>query len=406
MDSPIRKIIIATGDRDLDNALRDLCDGDGQSQVVASGVGTTEDLLALTRRHLPNVVVVSSLITGHGARNLESTLRAVLELSARVVFLAAHLPESDDMVKAVVSMGISSILFNPLVIDDILDHIRRAHTAEDSKASLTPWSGETEREPPDHKTDTVCQVRGAAISGSSEEFDRVDPAEGPDQNTNNLVLVWSPVSAGKSFIAINLAVYLGQFESTVLIGHDGDEGTLCRWLQLPAGGIPFRVIVGDTSSPQGFKTPLALGLSVFLDETTVDISALMESFASIVVVDGRDVIDVSMLDRAGTIIIVTDPDPAHVNRLRLVVGELEPSILARCVLVINKQTPDIDTQHIEDSIGLKASCELPYLNQLLPGQYEGIPCVLYCPEVREVIAKLATRLVGNGSINSGKEDNQ
>lgn len=319
-------VIVATGDRDLDMAICGL----PQCRVLAYDVKSTDDLIALSRRYSPRVVVLSCLLQGQ--RSLQATIQTLIEQSVRVVFLAAHLPETDKLVKTVKRMGVQSILNNPLIVDQIGEHI----------------------------------LLNASHSSHSAE-------DGLTQGHSNRVWVWSPVNAGKTFVATNLAVVLGRRLRTVLVGEF--DFSRMSWVRQRNGMC---------------VTPLAPGLEIAgLDRGVPDADGRL-----VIVDGGGGGGEPEGTDDLGLVLVVTDCDPEHLEESR---RELERVRSANRQLVLNKVMPGSGPppEWVERFLGLKVGVTLPETDDVFLEQREGIPAALFSKDLRPAFSQLA-RLVAGG----------
>ncbi len=317
-------VIVATGDRDLDMAICGL----PQCRVLAYDVKSTDDLIALSRRYSPRVVVLSCLLQGQ--RSLQVTIQTLIEQSVRVVFLAAHLPETDKLVKTVKRMGVQSILNNPLIVDQIGEHI----------------------------------LLNASHSSHSTE-------DGLTQRHSKRVWVWSPVNAGKTFVATNLAVVLGRLLPTVLVGEF--DFSRMSWVRQRNGMC---------------VTPLAPGLEIAgLDRGVPDADGRL-----VIVDGGGNSGEPESTDDLG--LVVADCDPEHLEESR---RELERVRSANRHLVLNRVVPGSGPppEWVERFLGLEVAVTLPETDDVSFGRREGIPAALFSKDLRPAFSRLA-RLVAGG----------
>jgi len=294
-----------------------------------------EAVPALLDRFAPDVVVLSCDLPG--SVPLEDLLWQARLAGARVVLLAGRRPKSDPVLEAAFRMGVYDILFDPASPQDVL-------AALSSPASFADAARLLGMRVPERK---VVEKRGPRVLG-----------------------VWSPVSAGKTFCAVNLAAVLAlRGERVLLAGLDG-SGDRAVWL-------------GLDGSPEPREAPSVPGLLVAeLPGSRLALEAAESSGASVVVLDPAD-----PSAEGVRLLGVCDPDYARLLRVKRGLAALGASP----VLVVNRWVTlpgvPVDPAAV---LGVRVAASLPDdPRSVLSSVAEGVPLAVSSAEWRRRFEELA-----------------
>ncbi|MEW5935441.1 MAG: hypothetical protein AB1816_17825, partial [Bacillota bacterium] len=287
-----------------------------------------EAVPALLDRFAPEAVVLSCDLPGSAP--LEDLVWQARLSGARVVLLAGRRPKSDPVLEAAFRMGVYDILFDPASPQDVL-------AALSSPASFADAARLLGMRVPERK---AVEKRGPRVLG-----------------------VWSPVSAGKTFCAVNLAAVLAlRGERVLLAGLDG-SGDRPVWL-------------GLDGSPEPREVPSVPGLLVAeLSGSRLALEAAESSGASVVVLDPAD-----PSVEGARLLGVCDPDYARLLRVKRGLGSLGVSP----ALVVNRWVSlpgvPVDPSAV---LGVRVAASLPDdPRSVLSSVAEGVPLAVSSPEWR------------------------
>lgn len=295
-----------------------------------------EAVPALLDRFAPDVVVLSCDLPG--SASLEDLVWQARLAGARVVLLAGRMPKSDPVLAAAFRMGVYDILFDPASPQDVLGALSSPASFADAARMLGMRVPERRAE----------QKRGPRVLG-----------------------VWSPVPAGKTFCAVNLAAALAlRGERVLLAGLDG-SGDRAVW-------------VGVDALPEPREVPAVGGL--FAAEVSGARLALEAAEAVGVSSVVLDPLDGPPPDGAG-VLGVCDLDYSRLLRVKRGLGGLG----VQPVVVLNRWVPlsgvPVDPSAV---LGVKVAASLPDdPRSVLSSVAEGVPLVVSSPEWRRRFEELA-----------------
>lgn len=218
------KLILATNEAVLDEYLRERFAGN-----IAAEVYYRAALVDVAKRVKADVAVVSAYLPG--SEDMADVVLRVRAAGLRVVFLAGDLKRDDPLLAEIVACGVYDILFNEIRVEDIERRIEEPVSfAQALREVCVPG-----KLPARRLADLLRQGLDAGEGGGVEEaevrrapvlrrflgrrFGTVSVRDGSARNGTDLsrvvlrpsrpvLAVWSPVSAGKTFVAVNLAYTL------------------------------------------------------------------------------------------------------------------------------------------------------------------------------------------------------
>jgi len=299
-----------------------------------------EAVAPLLDRFSPDAVVLSCDLPGRAA--VEEIVWASRLAGARVVLLAGRRSKSDPVVEAAFRTGVYDILFDPASPEDVLRVLS-------SPASFAD----------------AARLLGMKV-----------PERRAEKKGPRVVGVWSPVSAGKTFVAVNLAavIALGG-ERVLLAGLDG-SGDHSVWLGQ------------DGPSPE----PREVLPGLFLAEVPGGKVAL-EAASSVGA--GTVVLDPLPSDAGGArVVAVCDPDYARLLRVKRGLGQLGQAVLPVLNRWLILRGAPVDPGA---TLGAPVAVSFPDdPGSVLVSVAAGAPLVTTSPEWRQRFEELAGRLQGVG----------
>lgn len=224
-----------------------------------------------------NVVVLSAFLPG--SADLASLVYRLRREDIRVVFLAGSLEKDDPLIQKLLQCGVYDIIFNPVF------------PARVQAVLQSPM--------------TFGQV-SAILDGASPAAGSGDEGEKGRRRTGTLACVWSPVPAGKTFVAVNLAAVAAASRRTALVDFTGAAHT---WLNLPKG---------DCSLYSG--EPSRTGPAIYTFDPDIESQAgsapKPDLLASLVKKYDLVVVDGMFLQDADAFFLVADHDYHHARLIR------------------------------------------------------------------------------------------
>ena len=370
----------------------------------------------------PDILVLSAYLYAAKDRPTEiiNAIYAARENGVRVVFLAGSLDveKNDDLLSKVVSLGVYDILFNPCPLTKIMEHIKKPAGFGDVSCYL--------KQPQLAKQAVLAQQPQVIDKGGGrlKLFTRPPPAVTSDikkyEETINIeslpqtevkatlieqritqpvtvpsavlhtekqvmaVAVCSPVPAGKTFVAVNLAAVAASCgENVALIDLDFTERAVYSWLNITAcpTGV-YDLLSGRPTAPAQ-----ASGISVYgadpiaIPQAHVDQPALIEllgkTAAGLVIFDMPRVLTewhMEIVKDCGAVVMVADLD-CH----RYLKYSSYTDAFPDPVLVINKTAP----LPWPLNYGIKPAAEVPISQDIYKSILLGRPLALQDASLRK-----------------------
>ncbi len=389
------RVILATENKELNEYIK------GRHNVVAE-IFYREALADAARRTPADVAVFSAYLPGHvEVPDVVLKLRAA---DVRVIFLAGDLKRGDSVLPELVAQGVYDILFNPVNVTDIEERIQTPGTFGQALRLLavptkpppgriaallrkpdTPDTPAVNREekPRPLKLPSVLPSQLKAKAARKES-----PREGQEaaeaeergavytlHSNRPVVAVWSPVGAGKTFVATALAFSLAEGGVPVMLVDLDPRRSVHSWLCLPDG---------EDSLVRALKAPLmegvlpGLALTDNLEVYTADparaspapapdtLGRVFNSNASksqVVVVDLPSALPrwgEEVLAASSAVVLVSDPDYSHVREVKRAL-ELLRRDGRRVITVANRYAQPVGVPYwsADDIFGSKADVTIP-----------------------------------------------
>jgi Mrp family chromosome partitioning ATPase len=328
------RVLLATGDRSLDQFVRDRF-----ADQVAGEVYYREAVRESYLRFSADTLFLASGLAG--AMDVRDVVFGARMDGLRCVCLLSEADKARGLGHDLMAMGVYDLLFSPVNAEDIAARLRSPASFSDAAGTLrlqsAPKSGplqallgkleetkdsvrktvENGKRKTEAKPETEVRRPGKESSDESERVTGAPSLEGFRPN-RPLIPVWSPVPAGKTFVAVNLAWVYSKSMSAVLLDLDPKQATR-EWLCLrdgedtlvraldAEGDLPEPARVGDLRvfcyDPSAWKIEIKPKALARL------LSSGSESSPIVIDLPSRlgDLED-SIIDAAGICVLVGDPD--------------------------------------------------------------------------------------------------
>lgn len=237
------RVLLCTGIEALDKALSEELSSRGIE--VAGECYERSSITRLLARTKADVAVVSPSLPGSG-----DFLDILLELrlrDARVVLLPGPRTRerAAELVSEAVFLGIYDVVFDPVLPSSVAERILHPASLADVREFLDEKEGRTRRAklraallPRRDGSSSAPAVNTEPDTTAKVEMEAEIPA-GSEENTSSgyapglVAACWSPVSAGSTFVSVNLASYMASVRRmrTALVDLTG-SGAVATWLNL------------------------------------------------------------------------------------------------------------------------------------------------------------------------------
>lgn len=341
----MKKLLLATNKKELDDYIRQHL----RYEVVAT-VYYREALQDVVRRESADCAVVSAYLPG--SADLAEALLSVRAADVRIVFLAGSLPKSDPLIRELFALGVYDFVWNPIRVADIEESLAKPATfgqvyrmlggapAADRLKRLAPAGPaarqeDSQGEPPGARPalpglKRILRLPGLPflLGGSGAAGHSQEALEMPPGTTRPVVAVWSPVAAGKTFVAANLAWSLGALGLRVaLVDGDLRQRSLHAAFCLPDGHRSLANLLAGAYRARG--AAVGGGVTVYTVAPGLPALAAWERLDSFLAHGTREfdlvLVDLPsepvpwgerLLRSCDVLVLVCDPDVAHATSLR------------------------------------------------------------------------------------------
>jgi cellulose biosynthesis protein BcsQ len=205
-----------------------------------------------------------------------------------------------------------------------------------------------------------------------------------------IVSMISPVAAGKTFIAVNLATAAAKSKNVALVDLDFNERAVHTWFNLPPGYNELDLLLsGECVEPVSIS-----GVKVYAADPCL--GALQEQMGSgfinkikeeWIIVDmprKMDVLHKEVLGHSALAVWIGDPDYHHLLRIRDVI-DIEP------FLIINKHKELQSPLDYKELFGVEPE-KIPVFDGVYDSILTGEPLVCTDPDARKLFAKLYQKM--------------
>jgi hypothetical protein len=321
---------------------------------------------------------------------------ALIQNGVRVIFLAANLSPDNPTIISLVQYGVTDILYGQVTSGLLIERIRaRGEPKAISQGAVIDESIEKE----------ILQAPVAVMQDRAGEFVKsigqiIKKKE--EAVLNNLIVVWSPHSAGRTFTAVNLCAIWGLdgLESILVDRHDGPA-----WMYVGSSegeeGLDSYFQKNESLQASIYPVQMVPGFFVLtkdpmLEQATGSISVrdIEKLAASGILVIVNAGADCSLLEKAAAVIVVTDYDYNGLVKLQKAMQK-EETWHERIVLCLNRDGPSkyLQDWYVEQVAGRKATARIPdYGIKAVESQRAGIPLVLMDQDAAGRFRELASVL--------------
>lgn len=438
--------MLATGDDKLDSYVKSL----PWVEVVATA-RYREAVPDSARSSKAEVLLLSAYLKG--SEDIREAVFVARAAGLRVVFLAGSMNKDDPLVADLIALGVYDLLFDRITVNDIEERLRtpapfgeavrliRVGRAPEGKrlagilsqfasvvqpeAHEEAEKGGMEKERPALRLSrpkmALPRIRLPSVrlpaahvareppqgaeSGTKPVDSSVPPEsalpaeEGPLRLVRPAVAVWSPVAAGKTFVAVNLARALaGRFK--VAFADLAPDRAAHAWLLGPEGEDSLRQALEASAlrdlSP-GFRVG---GFTAYLSDPNLPAPVVkLESLrrflsspqvdAEVIVLDLPSALPAwgERLLEACVTVLVGDPDYAHCIAVREAYRKLAK---LGCVLVANRcAEPDAPGWDLAEALGGKPAAEFPCAPEAVYGAVAAGRFAADLPDFKDGFSALA-----------------
>ncbi|MBO8128951.1 MAG: hypothetical protein H0Z39_07100 [Peptococcaceae bacterium] len=419
------RILLATGLEDLDREIRHSAEErDAETIEIVGECYYREAVVSLAHQREADTIVLSINLPGQA--DMVDLLRECRMADLRVVFLPGCRDDTKaiDLARKAVALGVYDLVWDPVspavVVDRVLNPatLAEAGVDPDEDAVEVPTAGEkgTKRKAgflgglffrrgTFSKTALLMRDMPAITVKSTKQFP-----------SNKVIAVVSPVPAGKTFIAVNLATALSQMGYTVaLVDADTRQQSIAAWFAMDSVGL-IEALKDDDPLSYAFQHPMLPELYVFSSDLhsdkVVPISVkslanflnILHEHVDVIVVDTyRDLnepVTKTVIDMATSIVLVADLDFSHLIKLQVDIDKIEDTLdFDKFSLLVNRSIKgqNLKVSDAEKAVGLQTDVVLPEKSKdVLESIKTGIPAVLFCTEIKTALNLLIENLIRKG----------
>ena len=330
------KVISATHHASLNELLRET-----KGIEIVAEVLYREGVIQTMEKHQPDVLVLTSDLPGE-TDFYEICYNARI-YDIRVIFLAGDIDEGDPLLKRLVSLGVWDIIFNPVdnrMVESIFDP--------------TPFSKIAHllgKQPP------------ASPSKKKRVVSRISPETEREPEKPVITAVWSPVSAGKTFISTQVSMLAAEEHSVTLVDLDLKNKAVSTWLNLPDEIENVYSLLSNIRVKGITRKNLTIyyaGLRVADKEVTPQPNWMDQLSSKIAIIDMPSMLEdwhKQVLSSVDHLLIVTDLDLHHCLRIQ------QEAVGLSYHLILNKDTDMVAPLDISSLIK-KPLVRIPYYKKI------------------------------------------
>lgn len=401
MKTKQKRVLLAVPDEDL--VYTETVGGARELEHCAT-LQIKDEVLPAAKYCKPDVVVLSPDLEGE--TDLLDVVEGLVENKIRIVFLAGTLTPDNPTVERITMMGVSDILYGTHTAGVLLERILASPGKPEvlpESVNLSPVVDEDERQ----SVRSVLKTAGDTL----RQVRRTRKVAG--KHVSGIYAVWSPVSAGKTFVAVNLAAAIALQGLDVMLIDGTPDFSCCYWTGAPDGeeGLLEAIKEPESVLDVAFRPNLVPGLSVLACDpnagrqakiTLKQIEVLAKSArvkGQVVVLDLPGLYDVSVVGLAEAVILVADQDIARLIRIQKTLDELEERgglDLDRILLVLNRymESKFLPAKSAQEATGLTVSTLIPEATrEALECARTGCPAVMVNPELHTAFSEIAEKMV-------------
>lgn len=369
------RCIIAVLDEDL--SLTETIGGARDIEHVAT-LFSRDEIISAAEQTCPDVCVLSPDLPGN--RDILDLAETLGQMGVRVIFLAGNLSPNNPTIISLVSYGVTDILYGRVTSGLLIERIRaRGEPAVPS----TKFSVEKHIEA-DLTTRSTVKVQAKAAEFARNVGNIIKKKEGGI--IPNLVVVWSPYSSGRTFVAVNLCAILAM-DGIETILMDRQESPAWVYVDAPDGEDGLNRLNNKDDSLQATACPVEMlpGFFVLTNDpmteyhhaldTARGIEKLTSSGLTVIVNAG---LGSTLIEKAAVVIVVVDHQYNGLIRLQKAMQKEEPW-QDRIILCLNRYVHStyLQDRDIEQAVGKKIDVRIPdYGVKAVESQWAGIPFLM------------------------------
>ncbi|MEG6510495.1 hypothetical protein V6C32_01040 [Desulforamulus ruminis] len=395
---PTDTILLATGDEAINESIATSI----SSHTVM--VDNRESLLPMTERYQPGMVILSPLLPGD--IDILEVVYQVRQVSKNIIFIAGQTPSTDITLLRIKELQVE-VLTGEISIGTILQTLFKATGATEKEYSLSDDEPDEEEDGGEGSLSKFARAGTEMVKNLSSSISVSKIALKRKKTTVNdkVVAVVSPVSTGKTFIAVNLATTLAQMGFRVVL-VDGEvlQQSTHTWLNVSQDekGI---IDAMETDDPLtcSYQHPMLSNLYVlnkdpFSDSPFLGLKSMIKILNSLNESDEVDVIIIdtyrnmaepftkAIIETASQVILVADLDFSHLTKMQADLDKMENSLdFNKFSLLVNRVVDSdyLGVSDAEKATGLQADGVIPErTKEVLESIKNGIPAALFCPEIK------------------------
>lgn len=387
-----RNIILATGD-----------DAINESIATSVDLGTLislnrEDLIQKIANREAEVVVISPGLPGEA--DILEVVFQVKQVTTNVIFIAGHITPTNVTIQRIRELDVE-VLTGEIRIGTILRALYKMLGDSEQECNLVYDEPIDEGE---GSLSKIVRVSTDIAKNLTNQVSKIQLKKKKHTLNEKVITVVSTVPAGKTFVAVNLAIYLAQWGlRTCLVDGDPQQSTH-TWLSGQQDEDSLMQAM-DTDEPiMAAYQPLpmvpnlyVLNKDPFVDTQSMNLKNFIklldklnesEDIDTIIVDTSRNIAESKpIIEVAATVILVADQDFSHLLKLQADIDKLENDFdFNKFSLLVNRvvDSQNLEISDAEKSVGLQADGVISErTKEVLESIKSGIPVALFCPEIRE-----------------------
>jgi hypothetical protein len=337
-DSDIQ-IVFAANMEELEEPLRIQ-----KGMSIVEKVFEREAIADVVERRKPDSVIISPRLPGNS--DLIDVVWSLRNSDARKIFITDTIGPEDLMIQRIRESGVEHIVFGVPKIGELEDIIRNKKVdtfqetdAEASMGRQQSMGGLISRGLNNIPTLHKPKIKGPNVSKLTLQRPRFGPGKRTPEKLNNVICCYSPVPAGKTFIATNLSMILSNMGLKVALldltknmgihtwyGIPLDENGLAKALEDPNEVLDFAISPKHFPNIAVFTQDPSLEKVSFkakeIERVLTDLSATCDVVLIDMGLDGFSEEGTLVLKSSGSILLIGDHDYQHSVTLQIAIDEL------------------------------------------------------------------------------------
>jgi len=380
-------------------------------EFMVTPVGGREDVIYAAETAGADVVVLSPELPGE--MDIIDIVEELLDLNIRTVFLGGRLNPNNLTIKKLVELGVYDILFEPVTIGRLKDALINP-AGEFQPNPGKPVIMLDEQDGNDTREGALNRIKSNLPQLAQRKIKGDGKVTGKGALVN-LIGVCSPVPAGKTMVALNLAAVLAlRGNSVALVDLDLTQLSLANWIEVPEGedGV-YRLLKDPGNALEHGYNPNLLPWLYIYTASNIESGAgggkkavgsvlknLCGAFDFVIAdtaADFKNAATQEVIASAGQVALVTDSDFNHLRKIQAVLDGMPEEFFTRCSLAANRVVNSelVVVSDAENAAGLKADVAIADCLGVLESIKAGIPAVLYREDLKHSFEEYADFLMVN-----------